>query len=91
MGLQGLSAFVQSDGIFQFDLALFQARDDGLKFLERPLEAQLFDGLGRAFCGLRYDGAPTVLSFRATPTPQRTIIAIMAPPSQLRAPAQMKL
>ena len=38
MGLQGLSAFVQSDGILKIHLALFQTGDNGFQLLERALE-----------------------------------------------------
>src|SRR4051812_34786275 len=44
MGLQGLSAFVQGNGIFQVHLALLQASDNGFQLFEGTLEAQLFDG-----------------------------------------------
>jgi len=46
MALERLSAFVQNDGILKIHLALFQARNDGLKLLERAFEAQVFDRLG---------------------------------------------
>ena len=49
MRLQRLSAFVQSDGILEIHLALFQAGNDGLKLLERGFEAEIFDRLGWAF------------------------------------------
>jgi len=48
MGLQRLSAFVQSDGILEIHLALFQT-GNGLKLLERGFEAEIFDRLGWAF------------------------------------------
>ena len=91
MRLQRLSAFVQSDGILEIHLALFQTGNNGLKLLERGFEAELFDRLGWAFGGLGYGGTPTVLTFRTAPKLRRTIIAIMVPPSQLRAPAHRKL
>ena len=46
MGLQRLSAFVQSDRILQIHLAVFEARNDGFELLEGAFEAQLFDCLG---------------------------------------------
>jgi hypothetical protein len=44
MGLQRLAALIQGNRIFQVDFALFQARNNGFQFLERALEAQLFNG-----------------------------------------------
>src|SRR5436190_2022108 len=88
MCLQRLSAFVQSNGVFQVHLALLQPGDDGFQFLERPLKAQFF--YDWAFGGLRgNDEAPTALNERSGMHRNRhgPIIAVMAPPSQLRAPA----
>jgi len=54
--LQRLAAFVECDGVFKIDLALFQARYDGFQFLERGLEGQVFD---RGGLGGRNDKSPT--------------------------------
>ncbi len=46
MALEGLSPFVQGNGVLKIHLTLLQAGNNGLKLLERPFEAQVFDGLG---------------------------------------------
>jgi hypothetical protein len=49
MALQGLSAFVQGDGILKVHLALLKAGNNGFQLLERAFEAQFFDVLASPF------------------------------------------
>ena len=51
MRFQRVSPLIQGDGVFQVDLALFQAGNYGFQLLERSLEALLVYGLAGPFGG----------------------------------------
>src|SRR5215471_16876305 len=48
--LEGFAALIDGDRFLKWHLAVFEALDDRLQFLDRPLEAQLVD-IGEVFFG----------------------------------------
>ena len=47
MGFERLSALVKHDGVLQIDIALLEAGDNDLEFLERRLKIHFADRLSR--------------------------------------------
>jgi len=86
MAFEQLAALIQGNGIFQIDLALLQAGDDGFQLLQCAFEGQVLDG-GLAVLG-RQGGSPTLAMGTGAGT--AVILAGMTVSSQLRAPARAK-